>query len=107
MKKVDVFSKTKVRDIMSKQVVSINDTNSWHQAVKLMKKHGINRIPVVDEEGKLKGSSPETICCLAWMSITLNPDGRLSGCAKKLLQSVQANLLMERDYFNNIAISSE
>ncbi len=54
-KSVEEFLETKVKEVMSKKVYTVKEDNTWHDAASLMKKKGINRIPVVDREGKLKG----------------------------------------------------
>ena len=50
-----LFARTRVEDVMSKKVVTVKESASWYDVVGLMKKHSINRIPVVDEKGKLAG----------------------------------------------------
>lgn len=52
---VEGFLKTKVYEVMNKKVVTIGDHTSWHDAAYYMKKKGVNRLPIVDSEGKLKG----------------------------------------------------
>ena len=54
-KKAEEFSKTLVRDVMSKKVVTIKGNDSWHDAARLMRKHSVNRVPVVDADRKLIG----------------------------------------------------
>ena len=44
-----------VKDVMSKPVITIPEENSLGQAVTLMKKHHLKRIPVTDINGKLMG----------------------------------------------------
>jgi CBS domain-containing protein len=54
-KKTEEFSKTLTRDVMSKKVITINGSDSWHDAARLMRKHSVNRVPVVDADRKLIG----------------------------------------------------
>lgn len=51
----NLFLITRVEEVMSTAVVSVKEHSSFHDVVILMKEHKINRIPVVDEEGRLKG----------------------------------------------------
>jgi len=51
---VDKISKIKIKDFMSRKVVSINSEANLLEAASLMEKYDINRLPVVDE-GKLVG----------------------------------------------------
>lgn len=53
--KTDMFLITRVEEVMSKTVISVNENSSFHDVVTLMKEHKINRIPVIDEDGRLKG----------------------------------------------------
>jgi len=48
------ISKTKVRDVMSKKIVSISSDANLFEAASLMEKKDINRLPVIDS-GKLVG----------------------------------------------------
>ncbi len=54
-KSVEEFLKTSVAEVMRKKVFTVNEHDSWHEAAALMKKREVNRLPVVDEDGKLKG----------------------------------------------------
>lgn len=47
--------KTKISAIMNKVLVTINPDADILEAIKLMTKYEIRRLPVVDEEGKLQG----------------------------------------------------
>jgi len=47
--------KTKVEDVMSRNMVSCRTGDSWQIALDAMAKHQLRRIPVVDEEGRLAG----------------------------------------------------
>ena len=51
----DIFLITRVKEVMSKTVISVKENSSFHDVVILMKEHKINRIPVIDEDGRLKG----------------------------------------------------
>ena len=53
-KEIEKISKIKVKDIMSKSVVSVNPNATLIEAAELMEKYDVNRLPVV-EKGKLKG----------------------------------------------------
>jgi len=44
-----------VKDVMSKNAVTISPDDSISDAARLMRKHDFNRLPVVDSEGKLVG----------------------------------------------------
>ena len=51
----EAFSRTRVEDVMSKKVVTAKSSASGEEIARLMKKRKINRIPVVDDNGKLIG----------------------------------------------------
>ncbi|MEA3487924.1 MAG: CBS domain-containing protein [Euryarchaeota archaeon] len=44
-----------VKDVMSKNTVTVSPDDSISDAARLMRKHDFNRLPVVDSEGKLVG----------------------------------------------------
>ena len=46
---------TKVRDVMSEGVSSVNESDTVEQAVKLMSEHQVRRLPVVDKDKRLVG----------------------------------------------------
>jgi CBS domain-containing protein len=54
-KNAGLFSKTKVREVMSKKAVTVKEDAPWFEAVNLMRRNSINRLPVVDKNGKLTG----------------------------------------------------
>jgi CBS domain-containing protein len=45
----------KVRDVASKQVVSIDPQQDLDEALRMMAKHQVRRLPVVEEDGRLVG----------------------------------------------------
>lgn len=45
----------KVEDLMSKEIVKVNENDSFDEIANIMIKKSINRVPVVDEENILKG----------------------------------------------------
>ena len=47
--------KTKVEDVMSRNMVACKTGDSWQIALDAMAKHQLRRIPVVDEQGRLAG----------------------------------------------------
>lgn len=49
------IQQTLVREIMSSSVVVVREDASIEEAQALMEEHGVRRLPVVDEEGRLKG----------------------------------------------------
>ena len=51
---VNKISKIKIKDFMSRKVISINSEASLLEAASVMEKNDINRLPVIDE-GKLVG----------------------------------------------------
>ncbi|MHB1315963.1 MAG: CBS domain-containing protein [Christensenellales bacterium] len=53
--KANIFLKTRIEEVMSRKVVTVNEDDTWRNVVTLMKKKTINRIPVVDSGGRLKG----------------------------------------------------
>ena len=53
-KELEKIGKTKVREIMTKKVISINPEASLFEAASLLKKYDITRLPVI-ESGKLVG----------------------------------------------------
>ena len=44
-----------VKDVMSKKPITISPDDSLSDAARIMHKNDFNRIPVVDDEGKLVG----------------------------------------------------
>lgn len=46
---------TRVSDVMSRAVVSIGPDTTLFEAARIMKTHGVNRLPVLDSEGRLVG----------------------------------------------------
>ncbi len=54
-KELEKISSTKVEDVMSKKVISIDPDASLIEAATLMAKNDVNRLPVIDKEGKLVG----------------------------------------------------
>jgi CBS domain-containing protein len=46
---------TKVEEIASQNVVTIDPEQELHEALRLMAKHQVRRLPVVEEDGKLIG----------------------------------------------------
>lgn len=52
---IDTLFEGDVKDVMSKKPVTITPSDSISNAARIMHKNGFNRIPVVDEEGKLVG----------------------------------------------------
>jgi CBS domain-containing protein len=46
---------TKVREVASKQVVTIDPQQDLNEALRIMSKHQVRRLPVVEEDGKLVG----------------------------------------------------
>lgn len=51
---IDELSKKKsllAKEIMQKKIISVNSNNSVKDVVKIMKKHKISQVPVVDERG--------------------------------------------------------
>ena len=52
MKKVAAY---KVEDLMSKDIITVNENNSFDYVANVMIKKSINRVPVVDKENFLKG----------------------------------------------------
>ncbi|CAB50348.1 CBS domain-containing protein [Pyrococcus abyssi] len=49
------FGKRKVEEFMTKDVITLGPDDTVAKALATMRDHGISRIPVVDEEGKLEG----------------------------------------------------
>lgn len=45
----------KVEDLMSTSIVKVNENDTFDNVANIMIKKSINRVPVVDEENKLKG----------------------------------------------------
>jgi CBS domain-containing protein len=45
----------KVRDVASKQVVTIDPQQDLEEALRIMAKHQVRRLPVVEEDGKIVG----------------------------------------------------
>ncbi|MBU5308591.1 CBS domain-containing protein [Clostridioides mangenotii] len=52
IKKVAAY---KVEDLMSKDIIMVNENDSFDYVANIMIKKSINRVPVVDNDSKLKG----------------------------------------------------
>ncbi len=52
---IDALFEGSVKDVMSKKPVTVSPDDSISDAARLMHKHDFNRLPVVDEAGKLVG----------------------------------------------------
>ncbi|MGM0651480.1 MAG: CBS domain-containing protein [Bacillota bacterium] len=63
----DLLGKTKVKEIMTKKVYTVAEETEAPDIAKLMSKRNINRIPVVNSEGKLTGivTRANIIQCMA------------------------------------------
>ena len=48
-------NQTKVRDVASKDLVTIDPQQNLDEALQLMARHQVRRLPVVEEDGKLVG----------------------------------------------------
>ncbi len=61
------LASVKIKDVMTKKVIKVKENTSVLEIANLMKKKKINRIPVVDEEGKLSGiiARADLLNCLA------------------------------------------
>lgn len=45
----------KVKEIMSKEVITVREDEDFNKVVRLIDKYDVNRVPVLNEEGKLVG----------------------------------------------------
>lgn len=54
-KEIEKLSRTKVKDVMSKKVVCIDPDSSLLEAANKMAENDVNRLPVIDKNGKLVG----------------------------------------------------
>ncbi len=54
-KGIDLLSRTKVSRVMSKKVISAEADSSIVEIAKMMSRRKINRIPIIDKEGRLLG----------------------------------------------------
>ncbi len=59
MKKLEedmkIIAAYKVEDLMSKDIVKVNENDTFDHVANIMIKESINRVPVIDNLGKLKG----------------------------------------------------
>ncbi len=62
-------SLTHVRELMTKRVIVINENARLKDAAKLMIKHNIKKLPVVNDKGKLVGIITTTDLVLAGYSV--------------------------------------
>lgn len=53
--KAHIYLNTKVEEVMSRKVITAKETDTWREVASLMTKKTINRIPVVNDQGKLIG----------------------------------------------------
>ncbi len=63
----DLFGKTTVKEVMTKKVYSVHEDADAPDVAKLMSRRNINRIPVVDNDGKLVGivTRADMVQCMA------------------------------------------
>ncbi len=63
----DLLGKTMVKDVMTKKVHSVNQEAEATDVAKLMSRRNINRIPVVNNDGKLVGivTRADMVQCMA------------------------------------------
>lgn len=54
-KKLETLSNTKIREIMRKEVVTINEDTSCSEAARIMLTQKVRRIPVIDKENRVLG----------------------------------------------------
>ena len=54
-KEMEKLKSWKVKDVMSRNVVTIHQNSDLVEAATLMEKHKVNRLPVVDKKGRLVG----------------------------------------------------
>jgi CBS domain-containing protein len=54
-KQMKKLNPTKIKEIMTKKVVTVTPDTTLIEAATLMEKHDVNRLPVVNESGKLVG----------------------------------------------------
>jgi len=54
-KNANFFARTAVEEVMSKRVFTVKEKATWNEVVSLMRKNSVNRIPVTDDKGILKG----------------------------------------------------
>lgn len=52
---MDKLAQTPVRHVMTSDVITITEETLIAEAARIMNRHKVNRIPVVDKENKLKG----------------------------------------------------
>ncbi len=50
-----IIAAYKVEDLMSKDIVKVNENDTFDHVANIMIKESINRVPVIDNLGKLKG----------------------------------------------------
>jgi len=55
MKKIQKTGEMKVKNVMTRKVITINQEEDVSKAASVMREAGINRLPVVNQEGKLVG----------------------------------------------------
>jgi len=53
-KELEKITKTKIKDVMTKNVITISSSQTIIDVAELMEKHDVNRLPVVDD-GKIVG----------------------------------------------------
>lgn len=63
----ELLHKTKVNEVMTKKVFTVHEGDSATDVAQLMNKRRINRVPVVDSEGKLVGivTRGDMVQCMA------------------------------------------
>ncbi len=52
---IELVAATTVEKLMSREVITVEENTPVYETIRIMNDHKINRIPVIDESGKLKG----------------------------------------------------
>lgn len=73
---------TRVSEIMTKDVVTCRVGDDAHEAVRLMEKHQVRRIPIVNDNGQLAG-----IVSQADIATRLQEPGKTAEVVKKISQA--------------------
>jgi len=93
-----------IKDVMTKNVVTVPSSTPVNDAKKIMKEHGFRRLPVVDDgklvgivtEGSLERVSPKTTAPLLWQITYVISHTTVKDVMRKKVVTIKPNATVEQ-----------
>ena len=93
-----------IKDVMTKNVVTVPSSTPINDAKKIMKEHGFRRLPVVDDgklvgivtEGSLERVSPKTTAPLLWQITYVISHTTVKDVMRKKVVTIKPNATVEQ-----------